>query len=108
MLILFETSICININICMVWFTVFSRTVHRRDGAATAQRGSPDGNNEHEAGSGAQVPSGVGSETRELRGVHALRSLSWRPVARRRPAQPQSREFVFGPVLRRGWPLDNP
>lgn len=84
---------------CFLLFSVFPGAVDRRDGVATAQRRPPDGHHEHEAGTGAQVPRGFGSEAGQLRGVHALRTLPRRPVARRQPAQSQPGPVDVGPVL---------
>lgn len=80
-------------------FSVFPRAVHRRDGVATAQRGPLNRHHEHEVGTGAQIPCGFGSEAGQLRGMHALRTLSWCSVARRQPAQSQSGSVDVGSVL---------
>lgn len=82
---------------------MFPGTVHRRYRVAAAQRGTPDGHHEHEAGSGAQVPRRPGAETGQLRRVHALRALPRRAVARKRRSrgpshQPRPRKLVVRPA----------
>jgi len=82
----------IDLCILCLCFPVFPGAVDRRDSVATAQRGPPNRNHEHETGTGSQVPGRSGPEVGKLRGVHALRPLSRRPNTRCRTTQPRPRK----------------
>lgn len=93
----------LDLRIFCLCFPVFPGAVDRRDSVATAQRGPPDRNHEHETGTGSQVPGRARSEVGKLRGVHALRPLSRGPNTRCWAAQPRPRQqqFVVRSVLNR-------
>lgn len=78
-------------------FTVFSRTVRRRNGVTAAQRGTPDRHHEHEARAGPEIQGGAGPEAGKLRGVHALRPLPRRRHRKQRWPCSQPRPVGGGP-----------